>query len=325
MSELISVIVPIYNVANYLRKCIESIRNQSYQNLEIILVDDGSPDNCGEICEEYAKLDDRIKVIHKTNGGLSDARNYGIEAATGEYFLFVDSDDYIHIDMIRILYEVLKEKNAQVAVCSYQNVQENEVTAYNENYRGVLQPLLMTEKQMFDSHYYLEKRVEFIVAWNKLYHRSLFEYVRYPKGKVHEDEFTTYKLLYQAQKIVYIEAPLYFYVQRENSIMGQKISEKRLLILEALLERMEFFKEKGEKRLWILTFEAYRRSFFRYVGEVRRTKAFPRSRFSKYKKIYRNNLKEYIENTKFTKVETIKYYISGLMPFLYSALIDKNQ
>lgn len=325
MSELISVIVPIYNVANYLRKCVESIRKQSYQNLEIILVDDGSPDNCGEICEEYAKLDYRIKVIHKANGGLSDARNYGIEAATGEYFLFVDSDDYIHIDMIRILYEALKEKNAQVAVCSYQNVQENEVTAYNESYRGVLQPLLMTEKQMFDSHYYLDKRVEFIVAWNKLYHCSLFEHVRYPKGKVHEDEFTTYKLLYQAQKIVYIEAPLYFYVQRENSIMGQKISEKRLLILEALLERMEFFKKKGEKRLWVLTFEAYRRSFFRYVGEVRRTKAFPRSRFSKYTRIYRNNLKEYMENTKFTKVETIKYYISGLMPFLYSALIDKNQ
>lgn len=325
MNDLVSVIVPIYNVENYLNKCIESIRNQSYKNLEIILVDDGSPDNCGVICEEYTKADSRIKVIHKSNGGLSDARNCGIEASTGEYLLFVDSDDFIHMDMIRILYEGLKAKNAKVSVCSYQCVEEDEIISYSENYSDTVQPILMTKEHLYDSKYYINKRVEFIVAWNKLYHRSLFEEVRYPKGKVHEDEFTTYKLLYYAKEVVYIDAPLYFYVQRKSSIMGQKIGEKRLLILDAISERMTFYRERGEKRLWALAFEAYRRSFLRYVGEVQRTKAFPKKRFHKYKKIYLNNIEKYIKLEKPSVVDRVKYFISGYFPFFYSALLDKNQ
>lgn len=122
MSELVSIIVPVYKVEQYLSRCVDSILQQSYSNLEIILVDDGSPDSCGMICDEYQKKDSRVQVIHKSNGGLSDARNYGIEAAQGKYLAFVDSDDWLDFDMIDILYRVLTSQDADIAECSYRNL-----------------------------------------------------------------------------------------------------------------------------------------------------------------------------------------------------------
>lgn len=255
--EKISVIVPVYKVEKYLERCVTSIRNQTYENLEIILVDDGSPDNCGKMCDEYAKEDSRIKVLHKENGGLSDARNKGIEGSTGEYIAFVDSDDWLDIDMIEILYKMSKKHDADIAECSYRNMfkdcirEETRCTA-----EQIVGDNIFALEGMLDWKYFKP------VAWNKLYHRSVIGDIRYPKGKLHEDEFTTYKYMYAAKKLVYIDVSKYNYDRsRDDSITGSKFKEKNLEVCEAFRERVDFFREHGlisleEKMnntyLWIL-------------------------------------------------------------------------
>lgn len=214
--ETISVIIPIYKVEAYLEKCIASVQNQSYRNLEIILVDDGSPDDCGKICDRYAGEDTRIKVLHKENGGLSDARNKGLDAATGEYIFFVDSDDFIHPQMVEILYHDLQTTGADISVCGFLPVEEGEEVSFalpddreTEVYEG--------EEVM---HGLQHRNLLTVVAWNKLYKRSLFANLRYPKGKLHEDEFLVHQLLHQCKRIVYTDVRLYYYLQRSNSIVG---------------------------------------------------------------------------------------------------------
>ena len=170
MEELISIIVPIYRVEKYLNRCIDSILSQSYRNLEIILVDDGSPDNCSIICEEYAKKDKRIKVIHKKNGGLSEARNYGIEASTGDYIMFVDSDDYISKDMCKTLLINALENNADIVVCNFKEVYTDKVEKINKQcIKGNLEVISNIEVLY---KYLLKTTIDMVVVWNKLYKRK---------------------------------------------------------------------------------------------------------------------------------------------------------
>ncbi len=221
-TPLISVIIPIYKVEYYIHKCIDSVLNQSYKNLEIILVDKGPPDRCGGICDEYAMVDNRIKVIHKENGGLSDARNVGIESATGSYITLIDGDDWIHNKYIEKLYKLIKIKNADIAVCNF-------IKTYTENVPQVEDEIIICEfsniealKQLTDKYY-----IQMVVAWGKLYKKELFEHIRYPLGKTHEDEFTTHKLLFKASKIVFTTEPLLYYRQRKDSIMGGRVQTKK--------------------------------------------------------------------------------------------------
>jgi len=237
MSEnpLVSVIVPIYKVENYLRECVNSIISQSYKNLEIILVDDGSPDKCPEICDEYALKDNRIKVIHKPNGGLSDARNAGIEIAKGEYLSFVDSDDVIHSQMIEVLMKpLIEDKGLKMSACTH----TKNIESWNGKFGYVFQKM-----SAFD---YMQVGF-YMVAWGKIYHKTLFNGIEYPKGRLHEDEFTTYKLIYYSGYVGYIDLPFYYYRQREDSIMGQtKVSVKRMTdVIVAFWERMAFFENEN--------------------------------------------------------------------------------
>ena len=238
MEELISVIVPIYNVEKYLNKCIESIINQSYSNLEIILVDDGSKDSSGIMCDNYILKDKRIKVIHKENGGLSDARNVGIEKAKGEYIVFIDSDDWIDEKMIEILYNIIKKNNSDISICDYFLAYNEEIQTQKEDIEIINLSNIEALKTIYDK----DLGVCMIVAWNKLYKRNLFkDDIRYPYGKIHEDEFTTYKLLYKAEKISYTKQKMYYYRQRENSITSS-FNKKRLDCLEAFDERVKYMK-----------------------------------------------------------------------------------
>lgn len=241
----VSVVVPIYNVEVYLARCIDSILRQTYSNLEIILVDDGATDRSGEIVDRYAGLDNRIIPIHKSNGGLSDARNAGIDVATGEYICFVDSDDLIHPQYVETLLGLCVRNNCDVAQCRFESSsvetfsEDNgtgEVTFYDS--MGILNAI------------YSALNVETIVAWNKLYKRELFEQIRYPKGRIHEDEATSYKVFYKAQKVARIDKVLYLYYQNAGSITKKTYSLKRLDILLALEERMQFFKENGLDELY---------------------------------------------------------------------------
>lgn len=219
---LISVIVPVYKVEKYLAKCVDSILAQTYRNLEVILVDDGSPDICGDICNAYAGMDARVKVIHKENGGLSSARNAGIDIAQGEYFGFVDSDDWIEPEMYETLLSALLKYGAKVACGGRYDVDG----ATGEKTIG-----LCPQKEECVSGMEMLGRV-FVwencdsAAWDKLYHRSLFETIRYPHGMVNEDIAIFYKLMELTEKVAFCDKPLYNYLHRENSITTAKISNK---------------------------------------------------------------------------------------------------
>ena len=222
MKSLLSVIVPIYKVEDYLPKCVESIRNQTYSNLEIILVDDGSPDGCGAICDEFAQKDSRIRVIHKENGGLSDARNAGIDVVTGDYLAFVDSDDWLEPDAFEAMLALAEKYDAKM-VCAGRY---NEDGATGAQSRG-----LCPEKEEFVPGKELVRRIfrwDHLdsAAWDKLYARELFREIRYPVGRVVEDVPTTYHLVLLAGGAAMLPKPVYHYVCREQSITNAPVSPK---------------------------------------------------------------------------------------------------
>lgn len=219
--KLVSVIVPCYNVEEYIRLCINSILNQTYKNLEIFLVDDGSPDHCGDICDEYAKKDSRINVIHKKNGGLSDARNVALDVAKGEYIVFVDSDDYIAPHHIKGLYELIMKYNAEIAAnppCIF-------LQGGKPCPRGDDKVFIFSGHEALQNMFY-QKQID-TSAWGKMYKRSLFEEIRYPYGLYFEDNPTTYKLLLKSNRVIFQNRQSYFYLIRSNSIEGTTFSKKK--------------------------------------------------------------------------------------------------
>ena len=225
MQPLISVIVPVYNVEKYLSRCVESILNQTYKNLEIILIDDGATDYCGKICDAYKKKDYRIKVIHKTNGGLSDARNAGLDQMTGEYVTCIDSDDFVSPFFISNLWIALDTNQCDIASSWF-------VEYYNGQALPAVQKLNTKNIQVFSRKEFFEKLlyqdgVE-VSAWGKLYKRELYQNIRYPVGKLYEDIPTTYQLVEKANKIAVIPNVDYYYFQRENSIAKAKFSIRKM-------------------------------------------------------------------------------------------------
>lgn len=240
-NPLVSVIIPIYKVEPYLRECVDSVINQTYKNLEIILVDDGSPDNCPKICDEYALQDSRIKVIHKENGGLSDARNAGMKIATADYWSFVDSDDVCHKQMIEVLMKpILEDKNIQLSCSGYDTIYGDSVPSIsNQN---------LDKFVVYDTVDYFMKRWT-PQAWMKIYHNELFDNISYPVGRFHEDAFTTYKLQYKANKIACTDAKLYFYRTREGSIMTTTSKKRVIDLRDASIECLKFFSDKESKIL----------------------------------------------------------------------------
>ena len=245
MEPLISIIVPVYRVEAYLDRCMESLLAQTYENLEIILVDDGSPDRCPAICDSYAEKDRRVRVIHQDNAGLSGARNTGIEAAGGDYLAFVDSDDYVSRDFIRTLYELLEETGCAISQCRFSYVQGEPLRGTRErNYHIYRGESLM--EQLYGQE---EEATCFVVAWNKLYRRELFDRIRYPAGRIHEDEATTYRLFHEGKKLVFTERILYGYYTANPGSITAVFSSKRLQWLTAQEERIRFFQENGYDRL----------------------------------------------------------------------------
>lgn len=239
---LVSVIVPVFKVEKYLHRCIESIRKQTYPYLEIILVDDGSPDNCGDICEKSAAFDERIVVIHKKNGGLSSARNAGLDIATGEYVAFIDSDDMISLRFVETLVGLCEKHGCDIAQCDFLAVDENFIEP-PFNLEQIIR--FYDNKQALHEQCCGRNSVSYSVVWNKVYKKYLFDEIRYPVGRIHEDEFTTYKVLWKLKKMAVTNQYMYYYLQRSSSIMGRPFSLGRLDVLEALGERSAFLKERN--------------------------------------------------------------------------------
>lgn len=222
----VSVIVPVYKVEQYLAECIDSILAQTFTDFELILVDDGSPDNCGEICEEYKKKDNRIIVIHKENGGLSDARNKGIDIAKGEYLTFVDSDDLIHIDYLNTLYSLVKEYDADISMCSMEEFPDGSNCSLDTHPSDQNLPLIYSGKEACLHIYEMDGLVS-VTAWGKLYAAHLFSNLRFPYGRINEDQGTTPIALYNSSKAIGSRLRYYKYRNREASIMHKKFSIKR--------------------------------------------------------------------------------------------------
>uniref|UniRef100_UPI004057086A glycosyltransferase n=1 Tax=Agathobacter sp. TaxID=2021311 RepID=UPI004057086A len=258
----ISIIVPIYKVESYIRKCIDSIIAQTHKSLEIILVDDGSPDNCPAICDEYALIDERIKVIHQKNSGLSEARNAGIKNATGQYIGFVDSDDYIAPNMYEELLKLIEDAEADLAICNYQYVNES---GKNLFFISPMEDEIFDKENIFKkleagkSHYY-------VTAWNKLYKRELFKDISFPKGKLHEDEFIVHEIFYKCNKVVTTSNTYYYYVQRADSIMSGKMSIKRLDAIEAVYNRYLFYKQHEELHKYFPQMKQVMWSTYRFLA-----------------------------------------------------------
>lgn len=216
MNELISIIVPIYNVEEYLERCVNSIINQTYKNIEIILVNDGSTDNSGNICNELGKKDNRIKIIHKQNGGLSDARNAGLKIAQGCYIGFVDSDDYIKEDMFETLYNLNKKYNSEISIVSYYEYYNGKLIAARDSKKLEIFNKIDAIKELL-----IDTKIQ-SYAWNKLFKKELFENLEFPTNKNFEDIATILLLFEKAEKIVLLEDPKYYYLRRDNSIVGKR-------------------------------------------------------------------------------------------------------
>lgn len=235
---LLSVIVPIYKVEKYLDRCVESIVNQTYKHLEIILVDDGSPDNCPQICDSWAEKDNRIKVVHKENGGLSDARNAGMRNATGEVVSFIDSDDWIELDMFEKMLSQMEQDNSDIVSCGVKWVEENGKLLRNDT---------VDQNETLDTHSAMSELINDGKlkqhVWNKIYKTELIKDIPFEKGKYHEDVFWSYQIVGKAKKVSIIKESFYNYVQRTNSIMGEGFSEKRLDALDANYLRCEYMKK----------------------------------------------------------------------------------
>lgn len=222
---LISVIVPIYKVEKYLSRCVDSILNQTYRNIEIILVDDGSPDRCGMICDEYQKKDRRIKVIHKKNGGLSDARNVGIKTARGEYITCIDSDDFISQFFLENLWIAIEKSSCEIATSWFVDYYEGDEIP-QEQHLDIKDIQVLNREEFYERLLY-QDGVE-VSAWGKLYKANLFQGVEYPVGKLYEDIPTTYLLVEKTTKIAVIPNVDYFYFQRKTSIAQATFSIKKM-------------------------------------------------------------------------------------------------
>lgn len=317
-NELISIIVPVYKVEKYLEKCVNSILKQTYTNLEIILVDDGSPDKCGQLCDELAKTDDRIKVFHKENGGLSDARNYGVERANGEYIGFVDSDDYIHECMYEELYKAIKKSGTSIAECGVTRVYKNTLRPHyeGEDY------FLVLDREGYLKEYLENKRL-YGSAWCKLIHRDLAKKIKFPTGKIYEDAFYTLELLKTVDKYTLISGNYYYYYIRENSITTRSFSSKDMDYIEIMNEIEDYtlanFPIFKEQLLVRLTF-AYI-SIFNQLLEVDNYK-----RKSEYK-ILKNKLKDnyfkVLSNKKAPKNLKAAMFLLSANERLYKFMLSK--
>lgn len=240
MLPKISVIVPIYKVENYLNRCVDSILNQTYKNLEVILVDDGSPDNCGKISDSYEGIDNRVKSVHKENGGLSDARNYGMRYATGDYVIFVDSDDWLKKEMVETLVNLLLDLKGDVIQSGFYYAYEDNLLYDDRYYSEDMKPVELNKNQLMKELVSNERVKNF--AWGKLYKIDLIKDIPFEKGVLFEDVFWAHKVMDRVNKYIICHKPLCYYLQRNDSIVST-YTIRNLDIIKGLKERHKFIEE----------------------------------------------------------------------------------
>lgn len=239
MDKIVSIIVPVYNVENYIRNCVDSVINQTYYRWELILVDDGSQDTSGKICDEYKAIDNRIKVIHQSNGGQANARNHALDICKGDYVTFLDSDDYLHKDALKTMLNLATSYDADMVQCGYKR--GNAVHFPNVNY--------VDDAHLYDNHSIFLTRKANVIVWGKLIKRKVVIENRLREGKFYEDDFTTWKWYYRANRIVVTENFLYYYTDNPQSTMANHRRKPSFDFVEAYRERIRYFEKTQEKDL----------------------------------------------------------------------------
>ncbi len=313
MKPQISIIVPIYNVEKYLRKCLDSILQQTFRDYELILVDDGAEDSSSFICDEYAAKDSRVKVIHKQNGGLSSARNTGLDIASGRYIALIDSDDWIALDMLEILHNNIVHYNADISQCEFVKAKNDHELEWRGNVQAP--PKVYTNRSILEK-LHAPNSITYSVVWNKLYRAELFHNIRFPEGKTHEDEFVNYKLISSADRIVCSQSKMYFYRQRANSIMGKKFNLSRMDGLEAYIQRKDFYKHIKQRDL-------YKRELLHILKHISWMYTQIKSRIKDNKKILRYLSKLYRKTvmelvlTGYHNKKLVGFLINCIVPDLY--------
>lgn len=299
MATLISVIIPVYKVEEYLDICVESVRNQTYTNLEIILVDDGSPDGCPQMCDKWASKDMRIKVIHKTNGGLSDARNAGIDVATGDYISFVDSDDYIAPEMLQKLYEGIIHHKSDIEACKIYNLQNDIITEYD-----VEGNIIKDKEEKLTGLQYLKYYIGGYIenaSWNKLYKKECFETIRFKKGRNNEDFLMFYEMCQNIQTIGFVDYFGYYYRQRAGSI----VHDPNKFLYYDIIKNIEEIKEDIYLRNLNLKEDIDRK-------EIQERIVFLKAVLTRHK--CTDNFNEFLKN----------YFFLLSTPFSYRRILGKN-
>ena len=317
---IISIIVPVYNVEKYLNRCIDSILNQTFTDFELILIDDGSPDNCGVICDEYAKKDKRIKVIHKENGGLSSARNRGLDVAKGNYIGFVDSDDYININMYECLYNAIIKNNSDISICNFMRVKEERVNTERNN---------IEKEYNYTNLEYIEElyKGNHVVtpAWNKLYKKNIFNNIRYPIGRIYEDAFIIHEILYNIKKITYIDSYLYYYYLSENSITRSVFTIKNLEGVFLNIERSKFFELNGMNKFADYSKGAFIIEFFTKYFKAKYEKNINKYELSRVKKKFKKELINLIINSNFSIREKFAWIIFFINENYYEKIFNNRE
>lgn len=313
---LISVIVPIYKVEKYLQKCIDSILNQTYENLEIILVDDGSPDNCPKICDENANRDSRIRVIHKQNGGLSDARNAGLEVFRGEYLMFVDSDDMLPVNSIEILYSLIEKYDAQLAIGEHVRVYDDEILQ-----RQLTE--VETKEQVWNpTQAVTDVFVNGCAAWARLYRRDIHDKIRFPINEINEDEAIALQVIAQCKKIVKTEKVVYYYTCRPMSITTSTFSKEKL----AWPKHCEANVIWVEKYMPEVKSDALLRLLKSYLWAMREM-ALADKRFENEILYVKNGIKTHYKNFKRLNLSTqekIRLMLNRYFPYLIYRTMEKK-
>ncbi len=310
-SPLISVIVPIYNVEKYLPRCIDSLTNQSYSNLEIILVDDGSPDNCPQICDGYAQKDRRIQVIHKKNGGLSDARNTGFNHSSGEYVAFIDSDDYVHPQMLEILYRLLQEEHSEIAVCNFQPFTEESPECHFEDIQIETLSGVDAAQRLYKKKYATQS----VVAWDKLYQRHILTGNPFQVGKFNEDEFFSYKALLKASKVTFTTQKLYYYLIRTTGISQAITNPKSLDGFDAKQEAIQFYWKNNFQSLLQLAVSSFLNFSAKRYCFVQRKKGDNRTLLKELKRRHKKVFKEF--SGSISQNERFRAFVFQLCPLSY--------
>lgn len=319
MKPLISVIVPIYNVEQYLPRCIDSILKQTYRDLEIILVDDGATDRCGSICDSYKEKDCRVKVIHKSNGGLSDARNAGLDQMTGEYVTCIDSDDFVSPFFVENLWSALEENHCDIASSWFIEYHDGQVVPTSKAV-DTQEVEVLAKNEYFERLLY-QDGVE-VSAWGKLYKSSLYQNVRYPVGKLYEDIPTTYRLIEQANKIAVIPYIDYYYFQRENSIAQTKFSISKMDAIYHMRIFGNFIQENYPELV-----DAFKCRYFNTVCNI--LFQINDSAFQQQKILLWNEVKKYrfniLENKQARKKTRMAALISYSGQYLMKRVYDWNE